>query len=118
MKSHRVDGDPIGSEAPRGKDCSEQRGRYDPGWTGTELRMRNSLLRQFMKNPEGEPPSEAYKNASCWCPGCDGKRLVADTERGLCSSCSWSAWSREQAAKPENNPIPLSSILANNFRGK
>lgn len=88
MKSHWVNGDPVGSEKPRGKDCSEQRGRYDPGWTGTERRLKDQLMRQFMRNPEGEPPSEAYKNASCWCPGCDGRRLVSDMARGLCTSCA------------------------------
>jgi hypothetical protein len=68
----RLDGDPQGSEKPRGKDRSERRGRFDPGWTPTETHIRNGLMKQFCKNPEGSPNSEAYRNSEIWCryPGC------------------------------------------------
>lgn len=86
MKVGWQNGDPQGSEKARGKDRSERRGRFDPGLTPTEQHIKNNLMRQFMRNPEGEPPSEAYKNAPCWCRGCDGKRL-ASTKVGLCDGC-------------------------------
>lgn len=78
---------PINSHLPRGKDTSERRHRNDPGWTGTEERMRNQLLRQFMRSPEGSAHSdvEAYKGASCWCSYCGGRRLVV--EAGRCENC-------------------------------
>ena len=67
VKRGRIDGDPQGSEKPRGKDRSERRGRFDPGWTPTEQHIKNGLMRQFMRNPEGSPNTEAYRNAPCWC---------------------------------------------------
>ncbi len=67
MKSHRVDGDPIGSEAPRGKARFQRKSGRDPGMTPTELHQKAGLMRQFMKNPEGPGGrSDAYVNASCW----------------------------------------------------
>jgi len=53
VKPGRVNGDPIGSEKPRGKDSSRRKARNDPGFTPTEQRQKNELMRQFMKNPEG-----------------------------------------------------------------
>lgn len=67
VKRGRIDGDPMGSEKPRGKERSERRGRFDPGFTPTEQHIKNGLMRQFMKNPEGSPSSAAYRNASIWC---------------------------------------------------
>lgn len=66
MKSHRVDGDPIGSEAPRGKARFQRKSGRDPGFTPTEQHHKNQLMKQFMKNPEGTTNSEAYRAASCW----------------------------------------------------
>lgn len=77
--------DPIGSDQPRGKDTSRRKHRNDPGWTPTELHQRNALMRQFMKNPEGEQVGEAYKASPAWCRGCDGRRLAMSD--GLCGSC-------------------------------
>lgn len=67
MKNHRVDGDPIGAEKPRGKSRFQRKSGRDPGFTPTELHHKNQLMRQFMKNPEGPGgASEAYRSASCW----------------------------------------------------
>lgn len=66
MKSHRVDGDPVGSEAPRGKSRFQRKSGRDPGFTPTEHHQKAQLMRQFMRNPEGSPNTEAYRNASCW----------------------------------------------------
>lgn len=56
-------GDPVGSEAPRGKDCSKRMGRYDGSFTPTEQRLKNQLMRQFMRTGgEGVGGnSEAYR---------------------------------------------------------
>lgn len=72
MKSHRVDGDPIGSEKPRGKSAYQRKSGRDPGLTPTEQHQKNVLMRQFMRNPEGTQNTSAYKEAECWCdaPGC------------------------------------------------
>jgi len=58
-----VNGDPIGSEAPRGKSCEKRMGRYDGGFTPSEQRLKNQLMKQFMKHG-GEGPggnSAAYQ---------------------------------------------------------
>jgi hypothetical protein len=73
MRSDWHNGDPPGSEAPRGKNRERRKGRYDGNtWTPTEQHIKNGLMRQFMKNPEGSTNSEAYRNSSIWCrhPGC------------------------------------------------
>jgi hypothetical protein len=45
---------PIGSEKPRGKDRSQRKHREDgKTWTGTEQRLKNKLMRQFMRTGEG-----------------------------------------------------------------
>ena len=64
----RYSADPIGSNESRGKDTSKRLHRNDPGWTGTEVKLRNEAMRQFMRNPEGtaHADSSAYRNASCW----------------------------------------------------
>jgi hypothetical protein len=85
----RLDGDPQGSEKPRGKDRSERRGRFDPGWTPTETHIRNGLMRQFMRNPEGSPSSEAYRNSSVWCEcGRGMNRRAADGSTVKCVKCA------------------------------
>lgn len=66
VKSNRVDGDPIGSEAPRGKARFQRKSGRDPGFTPTEKLHKAKLMKQFCKNPEGSPNTEAYRNASCW----------------------------------------------------
>ena len=79
----RSNGDPIGSEAPKGKSNAGRKGRYDGSYTGTEQRKKDHLMRQFMRTGEGPgAPSEAYRNASCWC-ACG--RLKAEGD--LCAKC-------------------------------
>jgi hypothetical protein len=66
MKSHRVDGDPIGSEKPRGKSRHRRKSGRDPGaLTPTEQHQKNNLMKQFCRL-EGSLNSEAYRNAPCW----------------------------------------------------
>jgi hypothetical protein len=48
-----VNGDPVGSEAPRGKDCSKRMGRYDGSFTPSEQRLKNKLMKQFTRFGEG-----------------------------------------------------------------
>jgi hypothetical protein len=86
--------DPVGSDESRGKNRERRKHKLDgPTLTPTESHIKNSLMRQFMKNPEGSEGRDesAYKSASCWCSGCDGKRLVVVA--GLCATCA------------SNNPI-------------
>lgn len=73
VKRGRIDGDPFGSEAPRGKERHQRKSGRDPGLTPTEVHQKNNLMRQFMKNPEGlSANTEAFREAECWCrfPGC------------------------------------------------
>lgn len=82
--------DPINSHEPRGKNREERRHRNDPGLTPTETHIKQNLMRQFMKNPEGGGTgnSGAYRASSAWCAGCGGKRLAS--MEGLCDGC-WDA---------------------------
>ena len=76
-------GDPTDT-GPRGKDRSERKGRYDGGWTGTESRIRNQLMRQFMRTGEGGGGnSDAYRESSVWCECGKLKRDGLD----LCAKC-------------------------------
>lgn len=76
------DGDPAVIEK-RGKSNAARKGRYDGGYTGTEQRLKDRLMQQFRRTGEGPgAPSDAYRNASCWC-ACG--RLRADGP--LCSRC-------------------------------
>lgn len=85
----RYSQDPVGSDESRGKNRERRKHKLDgPTLTPTEAHIKNSLMRQFMRNPEGEPVGEAYKSASCWCAGPCGGRRLAITE-GLCDSCWW-----------------------------
>jgi hypothetical protein len=77
-------GDPVGSDKPKGKSNAKRMGRYDGSFTPTEQRKKNKLMRQFMRTGEGGGGnSDAYRNASCWC-ACG--RLKADG-RDACSRC-------------------------------
>ena len=76
---------PVGSDAPRGKDRSQRKHREDgKTWTGTEQRIKNGLMRQFMKTGEGPGGnSEAYREAECWC-ACG---RLKTTGMGECKRC-------------------------------
>ena len=70
-RNDRVNGDPthIGK---RGKNASERRGRYDPGLTPTESRLKEKLMKQFTRLEGASGNSVAYVNSAIWCrhPGC------------------------------------------------
>jgi hypothetical protein len=48
-----VNGDPIGSEAPRGKSLEKRMGRYDGSFTPSEQRLKDQLMKQFTRFGEG-----------------------------------------------------------------
>jgi hypothetical protein len=65
-------GDPA-NIGRRGKARSQRRGRYDPGFTPTEQRVKAKLMRQFIKGYDGpRGTTEAYRSSAIWCehPGC------------------------------------------------
>lgn len=59
-RSDRKVGDPT-NIGKRGKTASMRKGRYDAGFTPSELRMRNKLMKQFTKLEGPSGNSEAYK---------------------------------------------------------
>lgn len=81
---------PIGSDEPRGKNRERRKHKLDgSSLTPTEAHIKNSLMRQFMRNPEGSEGRDesAYKSASCWCSGpCGGRRLAI--RNGRCEGCA------------------------------
>lgn len=84
----RYSADPIGSDAPRGKDRSQRKsGRDGPSWTPTESRRRDTLLRQFLQRDGSQGNTDAYLASPVWCPGCDGRRL-REQGKSLCARCS------------------------------
>lgn len=78
---------PIGSE---GKSVSQRKAARDgKTWTPTESRLRDKLMRQFVKGTlDGtKGNSAAYTGSPLWCRGCDGRRMAV--EGGLCGDCAW-----------------------------
>jgi hypothetical protein len=59
-----MNGDPIGSDAPRGKSCEKRMGRYDGGFTPSEQRLKNQLMRQFTRLGEGPGGNSAEYRAN------------------------------------------------------
>ena len=53
METKYTNGDPVGANEPRGKSNAARKGRYDGSFTGTEQRIKNQLMRQFMRTGEG-----------------------------------------------------------------
>lgn len=89
MRGHELGGrysqDPIGSDAPRGKNREQRKHRNDgTTWTPTEARLREASLKQFC-HLEGSTNSEAYRTSPAWCVGCNGRRLAE--EDGKCEGC-------------------------------
>lgn len=81
--------DPIGSDAPKGKDCGRRLSSRDgKPFTPSEQRLKNQLMRQFIKGDGPKGNSAAYLAAPCWC-ACG--RLMVE-ELGMCRKCA------EQAA--------------------
>jgi hypothetical protein len=75
VRRGRINGDPVGSEARRGKAASKRLSGRDIGsWTPTEQRTRERLMRQFIarKKGSGNGNTEAYRASQIWCthPGC------------------------------------------------
>lgn len=92
-RGYEVDGrhsqDPIGSDAPRGKNRERRKHKLDgPTLTPTEQYIRNGLMRQFLRNPEGSEgrDASAYKSSAAWCRTTTCKHLA--TKDGLCDSCA------------------------------
>lgn len=78
MKSGWRNGDPVGSDKPRGKSAYRRKSGRDPGLTPTEVHQKNILMRQFMVNPEGPGGNNsAYANSEVWCRKCSGRRMNA-----------------------------------------
>lgn len=52
-----------------GRSVSTRKSARDGGLTPTEQRRKDTLMRQFMRNPEGGGVgnSEAYRNSQAWC---------------------------------------------------
>lgn len=90
VKRGRIDGDPVGAEMPRGKDCSQRKSARDgASWTPTESRKRDTLMKQFCRLDGPSGNSEAYVNASCWCwcgklrgGGCGHRKSTRENGRG------------------------------------
>lgn len=81
--------DPINSHEPRGKSSERRKHRLDGSTlTPTEQHIKNGLMRQFMRNPEGSAHRDerAYKESPVWCPNCDGRRMRAAGLR-CCEAC-------------------------------
>jgi hypothetical protein len=64
-KRGRQNGDPAGSESRRS--VSQRKGRYDGGFTPTEQRTKDRLMRQFLKRDGLHGNSEAYRASPVWC---------------------------------------------------
>lgn len=72
VEKDRKNGDPhhIGK---RGKAASQRKGRYDGSFTPTEQRLKDKLMRQFIRGYDGpRGTSLEYINSPVWCthPGC------------------------------------------------
>ena len=60
-------GDPPGSEKPRGKSSYRRKGSRDgKELTPSEQRQKNELMRQFCKIDGPKGTTEAYRSAPCW----------------------------------------------------
>lgn len=78
---------PIGSDAPRGKNRERRKHKLDgPTLTPTERHIKNNLMRQFMRTGEGSGGrSAAYINSPVWCTDCARRMKVDGHEK--CEGC-------------------------------
>jgi hypothetical protein len=61
-KRGRLDGDPVGAEAPRGKNREQRKSARDgKTWTPTEQRKRDTLMRQFLRLDGPKGSSEDFR---------------------------------------------------------
>lgn len=62
----RSNGDPV--DSPRGKSLERRKGRFDGGYTPTEQKIKDNLMKQFCHLPEGTAGNtQEYREAECWC---------------------------------------------------
>jgi hypothetical protein len=60
-------GDPANLKRELGT-AHQRKGRYDPGWTPSEQRMRAKLMRQFIRRFDGPCGNTSdYLNSAVWC---------------------------------------------------
>ena len=59
-----VNGDPVGCDAPRGKDASKRMGRYAGSFTPSEQRLKDKLMKQFTRFGEGVGGNSAAYRAN------------------------------------------------------
>jgi hypothetical protein len=85
MEAKHANGDPVSATETRGKSNAQRKGRYDGSFTGTEQRIKNNLMRQFMRTGEGGGMgnSAAYRNSPLWC-ACGGMKV---TGKDVCAKC-------------------------------
>lgn len=64
----RSNGDPTHLKRSNTKSHHARKGRYDGSFTNSEQRLKNKLMRQFIKGYDGpRGNSEAYVNSAVWC---------------------------------------------------
>jgi len=82
-----VNGDPIGADWEKGASRGHhlKKSSRDLGLTPTEQRIKNQLMRQFLKYDGPRGASRAYREAPCWCQHC-GRHLRVDGWN-VCQAC-------------------------------
>lgn len=75
-RNDRKNGDPT-NIGKRGKNASERRGRYDPGFTPSESRLREKLMKQFtrLEGPSGNSQAYLHSPVWCWCGRLQGSHV-------------------------------------------
>ena len=82
--------DPVGSWESRGKETSRRKHSRDMGFTPSEVRLKNQLMRQFMKHGDGPGGnSQAWRESELWCRACHNYMRVQGSN--LCTRCQKSA---------------------------
>lgn len=99
----------------RGKNREMRKGKYDGGYTPTEQRKKDQLMRQFLKNDgPGMGASEAFRTSPVWCSSCGNKFKTEGSN--LCEKCL-SEVAAEEASKidalfvAEMTPDDISPIM-------
>lgn len=64
---HRVKGDPHFLKRANTKSAHARKGRDDKGFTPTEQRKRDQLMKQFCKLEGVNGNTAAYVNSAVWC---------------------------------------------------
>lgn len=67
-EKHRKNGDPTFLKRANTKSAHARKGRFDGGFTPSEQRKKDQLMRQFIKGYDGpRGNSSEYMNSPCWC---------------------------------------------------